>query len=902
MRALIVWSCIAFRCFGVEPAETAGAGEGNPAKDAPAAVQAADYGPAFEQLVALGLPDARGASYVKLTLHGDAGREAEMMTYNRYSGRDDDLGLKGNAWRLPGAEGGTATLIHQGHKKVTVVKKAKRSGLMRMLVGPRKVEAAEGVQGDWTPEDVAADAKKIIKALQVPSGESERFDADRWSYSGSGAAWCAGVLTTACHMYRAGHRDEANQITELLMSRVPEPILVVDQVVNDLAQREYGQLVTAFFDSGDWHSYYDETQKLVTRFSRGWRSREGAELLLTRIQKRLQGAKPSLAPLGGVVIKPEAVAILDGWLTQKKPIFLKPRLCWLLGSNPLSDGEDEGYYGRPPSGENADAGRIEEIRGMGMDGFIALTAAATDDTLLPTRMTQGYSDHFGGSYGRRSYGGGGDDAVGIAQYASMTRPASRGEIARAILLQTLPDPEGELGAASPEDLQKTAYQWWLKNRSASISELARHFMEFGNGQQSSMAVMALIHSEDDGDAKVVEKYILEAEDLTEQFHIVTQYLRVRRGKARPFFEAYSKALRELVGEASDEDNEDRSWQIREAGGVDKYLKRLSVYVDDVSPEKLLAGMRVGTLKYDEGFPMLQAAIGDKSIVKYLPDLVTVARRQETPEEQLEALRAIQTLVYEEQGNSRDQEEIEAGQKLFAEQLALSKDDWTYFLSQDTPAGDHALYGSAPTLAAAVSWMMEVIYFPQHTETIGRLSRVLDEDEQWVFWLDRAKRLLDEGTAAEFPSAEKVDEDQRKAIRDTLKPMSVAEILKDYEGRSLNEKLAWNEILDSFGEDAPAAVRDLSKHIVKINWPNSDEKDPALKAEIEALAYAKIFDESIVEGLMGLMLKHAERYQNLTIYLQSDGAGSHGIVLSALEGGDVETWQDRILDAGFEHLR
>ena len=98
------------------------------------------------------------------------------------------------------------------------------------------------------------------------------------------------------------------------------------------------------------------------------------------------------------------------------------------------------------------------------------------------------------------------------------------------------------------------------------------------------------------------------------------------------------------------------------------------------------------------------------------------------------------------------------------------------------------------------------------------------------------------------------------------------------------------------------MRDLSKHIVKINWPRSDDKVPARRAEIEALAYAKIFDESVVEGLMGLMLKHAERYQNLTIYLQSDGAGSHGIVLSALEGGDVETWQDRILDAGFEHLR
>ncbi len=87
-------------------------------KAKPALVKdATDFGPAFERLVKLGLPDSHGASYVKLTIQIQPNAsEDEMMNYQRrammgYSGGSRDLGSVGNAWLLPNVKEGVATLI-----------------------------------------------------------------------------------------------------------------------------------------------------------------------------------------------------------------------------------------------------------------------------------------------------------------------------------------------------------------------------------------------------------------------------------------------------------------------------------------------------------------------------------------------------------------------------------------------------------------------------------------------------------------------------------------------------------------------------------------------------------------------------------------------------------------------
>lgn len=895
-----------FRCLAVSPPEPNQAGDTDSVADPDAAAQVADYGPAFHQLVQLGVPDASGAQYVKLTLHGDTGRErAEMMMYGRHSGAN--LPVEGNAWLLPGETKGAATLIQDGNHTITVTQTARRSRLMRALIGPGKNAGAAGIQGDWIAADVAKDTEKILKTLGEQATDEGMLDAERWSYSSAGPAWCARILITACHMYRAGHHDEANRITSTLFRLAPEPILLVDQVVNDLADREYATAVAAFLESGDWQAYRQGTQQTVDRFTRGWKIRAGAELLITRIDKQLQDSKPSLTPLKGAALNPEAVAILDAWLTKQGTVMISSPPCWLLGDALRTALQEQGYRRQGPSDgdeSDQDPDRITALSAMGMDGFIALTAAATDETLLAARMTEESDAYYDSGFGGSVYGSGDIDPA-EAQYAAMDRPCSRGEIARTILLQTLPDPDDDLSEATATDLQSTAHQWWLEHRNDSPSKLARHFMESGSSQQATIALMVLLRSEDEDDAKLVEKHILEAEDITDMFSLVTQYLSAKRGKARPFFETYSKALREAVGDENEEDGSFSNWQVREAGGVDKFLKRLSVYVEDVSPESILADMRKGALECNEGFAMLRTAVGDQPMAPHLPALVSVARQQKTPAEQYAALRQIRGVVYYDQQDMENEEDLERYQAALPEHFAASRDDWTYFLHQEFLADesdDPDQFDNAPTLATGAAMMIEMIYFPQHTATLGQLGQIMSAEELWDFLVDRSKQLVQGDEASEFPSAEAVDEERRNAIRDTLKPMKAEEILTYHEGLTLNEKLAWGTILNEFGEDTPAGVADLSNRIVKIHWPPAGESDDAWKKDLKALTDAKILDASVVEGLINLMLDKTDHFQDLIIYLQNGRSGNAGIVMSVVREGQGRDWKSRILQPAYQSLR
>ena len=141
------------------------------------------------------------------------------------------------------------------------------------------------------------------------------------------------------------------------------------------------------------------------------------------------------------------------------------------------------------------------------------------------QASNGYS-HYGMNY---SFGGNGGDSAALAQYAALHRPCSRGEIARKMLVNTLPDAENELSRTSTEELQSIAYQWWLKHRSDTPSQLVRHFFAEGNSQQQMIALVALVKSGDGKDAKLVEEFILGHENPDKQGRMVTLYLKENKG-------------------------------------------------------------------------------------------------------------------------------------------------------------------------------------------------------------------------------------------------------------------------------------------------------------------------------------------------------------------------------------
>lgn len=866
----------------------------------------ADYGSAFERLVKLGLPDSKGAKYVKLTLHGEAGKAAQMRQYQygqHSMGSSVKLGAKGNAWLLPDRKGeeGLANLIHSEYETVRVKKKQKRGGLMRLLVGPEKESKVGVAAGDWTDQDALADANQILKSIDEQSASGRVFQADRWGYSDDEAKWCAGILVQACHLYRAGFTKEANMIADKLLGLAPEPVRVIDHVVNNLAQRQYNLLAENFFKDKDWEAYRDGSKKLLVQFTRGWKSSEGVEVLVQQLDKRIKGAKPELKQLKGVSLNAEAVTIMDGLLAQEKPVVVDVPMCWILGDEILkqcSSNPNVGYYLKPSKQK-----WVKEMSGIGMDGLIALAAAVSDDSLMAAKMGQNENDYSSYSGMRFSSRSGGDDAA-TAQYAALKRPCSRGEIARKMLERTLPDAENELSSMSSSEVQAIAYQWWLKHRSDSPPQLVRHFFKEGNSQQQMIALVALMKSGDDGDAKVVEEFILKNEEPDEQTQMVTLYLKEKKGKAKPFFVSYSKILKEYT---ADLDEDEIDWQIRQAGGVDKFLKKLEVYVKNISPDKILADMRSGKLKGKEGLGMLKIVLPDGEIVKHLPAIVNIARHQKIMKEQIELLDEMSKILSQEYYEKYyNQEKPAEGDKEYEKYLTTliepSKEDWQYFLSQTELVKDRDHLNGAPSLAAYIGWTIENLYFPQHQRSFYALNQIMNTDELWQFGIKRSAAVMKEGAQAYFPDPKNVKEERRLEIRQKLKPMSSDDILSYHKELSLDERLAWADVLKGFGEQLPKGVSGLRKRVVKVNWPSLAEKDKSLKQKLDDLVQGEVVDQVMLDALLDFMLGNAQTHHDLATYIQSAGENGFGFVVQVSAGRRAtQIKQTALLEVG-EDLR
>lgn len=888
MRFGIIWSCLVLQGFAVDSTDPIAAPQSDAAGDPQStkATTAADYGPAFERLIQLGLPDTKGATYVKLSLHGKGAQELETQGYAQRESFGTSLKTKGNAWLLPStkeseakAQKGSSTFIYRSFEKVRVQQKERRGGLARLLLGKQKPPKgdAEALLGEWNEVDIAIDAKKILSKIEKHREDGKFFEASRWNYDNSKAQWCAQVLITACQMYRAGHHAEANQIAERLMSLAPEPIVVIDQVVNHLANTEYQLLVHSFLKSKDWKAYHTGTKQLVDRFSRGWKSRDGAELLLVHLDNRLKGVKPELKALKGVSIKPEALKIMDGWLEQTEPIVVNPPMCWLLGMD-LAPANTYSYDGSPASNDSPQW--MKTLGGMGMDGFIALTAAAADDSLIATTISLGTSNYY---RGYRNYSSSGNISPAQSQYAAMARPCSRGEIARKVILKTLPDSENELSALPSAELQSVAYQWWLQHRSDTSSSLAKHFLETGNAGQKIMAVTALIKSNDDIDAKIVETYILGSENISQQHSTVEMYLKARRSKAKSFFAAYSKALKDEVGEVDKDDYQ--NWQIKQAGGVDKYLKKFSIYVDDVSVEKIIADMRSGKLKPKEGMEMFSSVMEAGTFSKHLPELVSIARKLKDPKDLIAMTEELTKQASQEHRHFKTQNKEDEYVAFLPAQFEKSKLDWVSLMDKDIklPKNDSLL--NTTNQAEIIAGTIEAIYFPQNQEIIWQLYTVAGEERMRQILVDHIKRVITDGPHADFPNPDKVKEPTRKKIRKDISSLKPQQIGEYYEKLNLNEKLAWSEILDGFGDKVPDGVKTMKTMIMKIKWSDVSDIDDSIKKQITELTKHQVLDQKLAESIMNLMFEHAEATASFALVLHSENG--HQLALNVWGG---RAWQ------------
>lgn len=839
-----------------------------------------DYGEAFEKLVNLGLPDAKGAKYIKITMQAPSDDY-----YDDYYSRQFGLKRKGDAWLLPGpnkpAEEGEKkavprNVIRNQYDQVQVVRKAKRNALIRLVAGPKKSEPGSLPKAQWKEVDLEVEIKAVIKTLDDLNNKRETFEPDQWRYSSGGVKVTAKLLVLACHTYRSGNKKLGNQLAEKILTLVPTPEKLIDSIVGDLADREYQQLFQAFMKNRDWKAYHAGVLKIVEKFPRGWGKLYGVKMLAPKLEDKIKGVQPVAKKFPGITPHPAAVKALDDLLKKNEPINLNVRPVWLINDGTLRDA-----YG---SGREKPEPWLKVFYDLGMDSIPALASVAADEVLMATTLSSG--DRYDSS-GMISYGGGMAYAAQMI-YENMERPCSRGEIARKILLATIPDSESELSSLSPEEFQETVIEWWKRNKKTKLGSLAKVFMEDGNSQQKAIALQVLITSGRDENASIVEEHILGGDSLVRNISLAEMYLKARKGKGKAFLKRYITALKDEL-EISEEGSS--AYYLQQAGGLKKLEKKLSIHVQGIKPNEIIRDIRLGRTTPADGMPLLQAAIGKKAVSSHLPDIIGMIADFKNTRDKLDALRHLSVWISTEGEDSAESEEqYDKYLATLPPLLGESKSDWKKLLSSRGPielkgAGKTlAQYGNPPSEAHFAAKAMEDIYFPDHAGILNEIYTIMTVEQTWSFILKRANELLDKGADAYFPDPENVTEERQAEIRTEITPMKVGEIMAYREKLTLDEKLAWAGMITGFGEKMPDGVSALSRVCGSINWSRAPGADAQMRKVLADGIVGKRIDEKLFASILKIQADNDAKHPDLMIMIQPTRIPGQSVT--------VHVWNDR----------
>lgn len=838
-----------------------------------------DYQSAFQKLVDLGLPDASGAKYVKLTF-AQADEESQMF-YSRYT-----LERAGNAWLLPSKDpkSRTRTVIHDGVQTTKIASKEKRNLIVRLFAGADDRDRDGLRKAEWTEVDPEKEIDAIIKRLEEDPELSPLFDRERWSYDSESMTLLGDLLVTACHVYRAGHPDAGNKLARHLLTRAPYPFRVIDFAVSKLANHEYQSLLTALYEKQDWKAFLTGIRELRVKFPRGWDLGPGLGILIPQVADFRAKGPLALEPYQNVPLDPEIVAALNGILKPAEPgtaIETYTPACWVI--NPR--GELRSEYG--PSGPPSEW--LAETVAKGMDALPTLVAASADPTLIPAP----YEDPGSSSYGGFTSYSSGNESPDEAAFKTMPRPTSRGAIARAILLRTLPAGSVPWSSLAPEDFQIAAHQWWSENKDLTPSELAILFLREGDSEQSGLALKALLKTKDPKSFEIIEEHILASDSIMSSVDLVQQYLRVRRGEGKKFYESFMAAFEAEISESFQGVTGEEYQQY-----IEQTKKSLSVLVDEVSPEKLMAEMTAGKRPVEEGFSMLQVALGEDDfrskhdlLVPFIVELPETADR-------LFALKTLQEWTMRamtpEEYNLAENGELNEAQKKARQQALANREHWMTLLGRkDSLALDPEIlmsYENPPSEAHYAASVMNALYFGDSFSALNALNQVAATKELWPLFLIRMKAFLETEQAPPLPSAAEVEPARRKELLTKVTGMETSDIIPWRNSLPLSERLALTEAIASL-ETTPENLTALSRICQKIDWNFSRDFPAALRPEIESLILYQEISPEFIDSLRDFL---SEQEEDMIFYFMVNRPQKNGPRI--LVGGEemAEQWVAEML--------
>ncbi len=814
-----------------------------------------DFSEGLSRIAALGLPDMKGAEWVKLP------DSNEQRFTNSYELQEMKIQPSGNTWKL---KTDPPTYIDFGSNQPIEPPKvdadseelssAKPSMLLKMLnyhkkPNPEEEKAAKPED----PEDNVAlgikDAAKMVESLGKAEAAENLNSSLHYSYSN-----CHGrLMLFAAQLHAAGQTESANALAAALFLATSDDSLLIDGAVSHLADNEYTKIASLFFETNDWQAYQKSLTALLKKFPRGWSNGPAVAMLVSNLEKRSTApAKPSLP---GIQLKPEAVALLDQLLVTSSskisdeeltkehgldlseyPPEHRGRLLAMLRAQGSRRGSSENLWLLNPSKTpepGADAAATDKLKAMGMDGLIALATVANDPTLTPYPNSRDQDSYYSSDES--------PEENLQKRYLTLNRPASRGEIASAILGSVIPTPEGDPYSGNnqpdPAELGETAIAFWKANKNKSSIELATVYITEGNDSQKSIASTFLCTSKDPAAHTAFEKIVLASTDPVFLITQVDQYISLRKLEAKPFANAYIKLVQDNPPDEQQLMRNTSGYVIRQAGGLENYLKRLSLKVGDVSLDKMIADAlkekknpepdnddpfsRRGRGESNSPIAALASSIQSIPINECLIAFGKAAKLA-TPEQWMEIHQVLLGRI------SRDEYSVEDGTPVEPEKNAttLPKEVielWKPLLARTEPISKNQTstyfigYG-AKTTGDASTLLLELITSP---EMVYGLRSIAEIQESPTAIMEFARKRVNAWTSEQkpepWPSSEIVSEDRQEEISTKLPTLKSDEIIPYAKSLNLNERLVLMGIIESFSEEnsTPPNLLELRQVIVSL---------------------------------------------------------------------------------------
>ena len=822
-----------------------------------------DFSDGFKQLVALGLP----------ALDANAKWVTSRDTRLPYELTRAAKALKGSAWLLP-ASGGKARLLPLG-----------------------AVTPTDGKPSSSTP-DLAKDVAIIIAAVNksarnIGEDRSDSLLNDRYSSS----TIDADLFLFATQLHQTGHPELANQLAFAIFSAVPSRESIVDAAIDKFASSLYQEAATAFFASHDWVAYGKSLTELSRRFPRGWSSREAVSLFLPQVAQQAAGLSPPVPTLPDTPIDPRALEIVSELTELPKPAATSPTAPdtsaealmrrRMIEMGEYADGSDSGirplWLLDPPGDPKPNAPPLERLTALRMAALPALAALLGDPFLTHTpNSSSSYRSYYSSSES--------PEEILFRKYQALHRPSTRGELAKQLLLATLPDYADSSNETDDETLRMQAIEFWQAHQKATREELMAVFLREGSRNQVTQAARLLATASDSLSHRIFEGYVLGLDPALGACQEVQTYLRTRRSAAQPFFDAYAKLVRSQTPADAhlDEDARDEtSWLLKQSGGVEKLLKSLGTLVSPEAPRAIAVRIAKGRPEdAEDTINALRPLMADLSPTKQLHACLEGANATTDASIRARFLAASLNIDWDEEGAEEAAEpappsvrkfsepEAKVWRKLVADQRARPKDinlgQMMYYFSGAEPL-------NLTSLAELAVLAFEYSMGSRHFHGIVQAAPILGKPALAIIKETATARLAGKPVPP-LPDADKVPAVRLAAIVTEAGGKPPAEIHPYLKTLTPDERAAWLKWINA-PEDLPLpdSVKALRATIIS-KYPGDDRFPAPAKYTSSIEPGLQLTPDNLLTYLESL----APRINDFSPYLIATTPASFGPGMQVME--------------------